>query len=210
MKQILFIAALILCSKCLFSQDTIVLANHDIVIAKILEIAPTTIKYKRFDMPEGPDYIEDINNVSRITYKNGKTETVKHYAAAPMPFSPKPLYVPNAKFIHSARYYTYNDNVVSENQMYRIMISRNDLDLNRVIHRSKNNKVGSFMCFAAIPFAIYSAEFFLLSMDDYRPNYLFPGALGIAAVGCLSTGIICTVKHKQLKRKAVQLFNEKY
>lgn len=211
MKQLLFIGAFVLCSKYTFSQDTIVLINNEIVIAKILEVAPTTIKYKRFDMQDGPDYIQDNNNVKKIIYKNGITETVPHYAPAPMLFSPKPLYVPNAKFTLSGKHFTYNSKAVSENQMYRIIISVHDQELNKIIRKSKKNKIFKIVSLAGIPLALYSAQYGFYGWAGDNPFFQIGSVvMGAGAVACLTTGIICTVKHKKLKRKAVQLFNEKY
>lgn len=61
----------ILFAKNIFCQDTIVMRDNSKLIAKVLEISSTEVKYKRFDNIEGPDYVINKNDVSSITYNNG-------------------------------------------------------------------------------------------------------------------------------------------
>lgn len=58
----------------LFSQDTIVKLNGQIILAKVLEVSPAEIKYKRFDYLNGPDFNELKSNIEYISYKNGVKE----------------------------------------------------------------------------------------------------------------------------------------
>lgn len=53
------------------AQDTIKFNNGNNVIAKILEVSPTTVKYKQTNYLDGPDYIEEKRNIASISYGNG-------------------------------------------------------------------------------------------------------------------------------------------
>lgn len=55
----------------LTAQDTIQFTNGNKVVAKILEISPSTIKYKQANYLDGPDYIEEKRNIISISYANG-------------------------------------------------------------------------------------------------------------------------------------------
>ena len=61
--------------------DILVLKNGDEVKAKVLEISPIEIKYKKCTMPEGPLYVVKKSDVFMIKYANGTKEVLKSEAA---------------------------------------------------------------------------------------------------------------------------------
>ncbi|MGZ5243293.1 MAG: hypothetical protein ACXWDO_12740 [Bacteroidia bacterium] len=58
------------------AQDVILKRNGEEIIAKVLSINPTDIKYKRFDNLEGPDIYILKTDVFMITYQNGTKEVM--------------------------------------------------------------------------------------------------------------------------------------
>ncbi len=77
------------------AQDTIVLKNGTGIQAKVLEIAPGQIKYRRQDNPEGPIYTTGTAGVVFIKYANG-TKDVLGSAGSAIPLrsslvAPAPL-----------------------------------------------------------------------------------------------------------------------
>jgi len=58
-----------------YAQDIIIKKNGDEISAKILELTPEVIKYKRYDYPEGPTISLPKNEVFLIRYANGTKET---------------------------------------------------------------------------------------------------------------------------------------
>jgi len=54
--------------------DSIFLRKGEVVLAKVLEINPTEIKYKNCNNPDGPLIIIYKNTVSHIRYTNGQVE----------------------------------------------------------------------------------------------------------------------------------------
>ena len=57
-----------------FAQDVILLKNGNSVQAIVLEIDETTVRYKKFNNPDGPTYIAKKESIREITYKNGTKE----------------------------------------------------------------------------------------------------------------------------------------
>jgi hypothetical protein len=57
-----------------FSQDIITTKSGEDILAKILEIGHTEIKYKKFDNPGGPVYVLLKSDVLMIRYDNGTKE----------------------------------------------------------------------------------------------------------------------------------------
>lgn len=60
-----------------YSQDVIVKNDQTEIKAKIEEITETTIKYKKFEMLDGPTYNINVKDVFMIIYKNGTKEYMK-------------------------------------------------------------------------------------------------------------------------------------
>ena len=58
------------------AQDLIFLRDGDIIEAKVMELSPTEIRYKRFDHLEGPTVVIPANNVLSIRYENGTVERI--------------------------------------------------------------------------------------------------------------------------------------
>jgi hypothetical protein len=84
-----------------FEQDIIIKTNGDEIQAKVLEISTNEIKYKRFENPEGPNYIIEKKQVFMIKYENGNkdvfnntTGTPAQPAAKPVVTAPKPVVAP--------------------------------------------------------------------------------------------------------------------
>lgn len=61
----------------LSAQDLIVKTDATQVEARVLEISPEQIRYKRFSNPDGPTYVLPVNAVDYIRYANGETESFR-------------------------------------------------------------------------------------------------------------------------------------
>ena len=58
----------------LSAQDLIVKTDATQVEAKVLEISPEQVRYKRFSNPDGPTYVLPAGTIDYIRYANGETE----------------------------------------------------------------------------------------------------------------------------------------
>jgi hypothetical protein len=56
------------------AQDTIVLRSGEVIAAKVTEISPREIKYKKSHMPDGPTYVQYRSDVKKIRYANGQED----------------------------------------------------------------------------------------------------------------------------------------
>jgi hypothetical protein len=56
------------------AQDQIVLKDGNTIEAKVMEISPSEIRYKRFNHLDGPTIVVPISNVLSIKYENGMVE----------------------------------------------------------------------------------------------------------------------------------------
>lgn len=79
MKRFYIFAALFLLLGGVFSvyaQDLIILKDGNTIEAKVIEISPTEIRYKRFDHLDGPTIVVLAAEVLSIRYENGRTEII--------------------------------------------------------------------------------------------------------------------------------------
>ena len=58
------------------AQDNIIFKNGSEVQAKVIEISPEIVKYKRFDNLEGPDYTVYRREVFMVQFENGTSEVL--------------------------------------------------------------------------------------------------------------------------------------
>jgi hypothetical protein len=78
--------------------DVITLKNGDDINAKILEITPIEVKYKKCNAPDGPLYIAKKSDIFMVKYANGTKEVFKQESTEPKqiqnPNSNKNNYIP--------------------------------------------------------------------------------------------------------------------
>lgn len=89
MKNIaLCLSGLIFLQSQLNAQDLITRKTGEDIQAKVLEISPTEVKYKRFDNQSGPTYILPVADILIIRYENGTKDLFNQASAgqnAPAP-----------------------------------------------------------------------------------------------------------------------------
>ncbi|HEX8514707.1 MAG TPA: hypothetical protein VF868_00815 [Bacteroidia bacterium] len=213
-----------------FSQDTIMKHSGNTVLAKIVEISPTEIKYKKFEFQDGPTYVENKSGIRYIRFSNGLKE---EFGAAPqaeksIPISPAPAetdyYDPNAARNQNrteteirpiGSKYLYLGRKIGEREMQGILMKTQDREIVNLIQSAKDANKLQYIGFAAIPLGI-GALYCLGSAFDpisgqVNQNLLTAsGLLLVGAIACpISSGIF---KHKRTvnNRKAVELYNQKY
>ena len=71
MKKIIIVLSLLLCSSIGFAQDVLTKKNGEDILAKVLEVTTTEIKYKKSDNPNGPTFTILKSEVLLIRYENG-------------------------------------------------------------------------------------------------------------------------------------------
>ena len=70
----ILLAAFALITVSATAQDKIYKKNGDVIEGKVKEVNAKNISYKRWDNPEGPDYVIGRNEVQRIKYQNGSED----------------------------------------------------------------------------------------------------------------------------------------
>ncbi len=85
MKKLLFVLFAVWCGAMpAAAQDLIVKTAASQVEARVLEISPDAVRYKRFSNPDGPTYVLPVAEIRYIRYANGEVE----YYAKEVPAEP--------------------------------------------------------------------------------------------------------------------------
>ena len=85
MKKLLFVLFAVWCgAMTAAAQDLIVKTDASQVEARVLEISPDAVRYKRFSNPDGPTYVLPVAEIRYIRYANGEVE----YYAKEVPDEP--------------------------------------------------------------------------------------------------------------------------
>ena len=80
-KIILIVFCLLNFSLSVLSQDTIFYKKAGSIVVLVKEVSQKEVQYKKVEMPDGPMYIIDKNDIAKIVYKNGYTEVIKEPVA---------------------------------------------------------------------------------------------------------------------------------
>lgn len=85
MKKLLFVLFAVWCgAMTAAAQDLIVKTDASQIKARVLEISPDAVRYKRFSNPDGPTYVLPVAEIRYIRYANGEVE----YYAKEVPAEP--------------------------------------------------------------------------------------------------------------------------
>ena len=91
-KNLLSLLLMGLCIVAMQAQDLITLRDGTDIQAKVLQVSPNEIKYKRTDNPDGPDFILPTADVLLIRYANGANQVFDQPAPVPVAPSPYDIY----------------------------------------------------------------------------------------------------------------------
>ncbi|MBI3521119.1 MAG: hypothetical protein HY062_17395 [Bacteroidetes bacterium] len=211
------------------AQDTIVLRNDTKISAKIVEINPSNVKYKKSNNVDGPNYIEAKDNIKWIKYANGLVDTIQaDKKTAPLYVSSPARYDRIEKI--NGRYFFVDSNHVPLSKrtigINRILIkanymsqAKNNQDLSRLVKETKKGRtLQAAFGIAGVPPIVIGVGIGLVSYlirssstdpveRDSALNTAYLG-FGLATVG---VGFeITSIVNGSLKRKKLKQTTEKY
>jgi hypothetical protein len=217
------------------AQDTIFFKNNQRVPANVIEVSTSEVRYKRFEVVDGPTYVERKSKILKIKYKNGFTDEfpassetevvtdeyrqsdngIKYPERKEAPKHPDLSEWGRGK-------YMYGDKIIGERKMQQTLLSLNDVKINEQIIGARQSRAMKYIGFAAIPLGIASAiyairadnSYFFYSRslsaytrDRYKKNSI---VLGAGAAVCIGASIYFGVDRKIKNRKAVELYEQHY
>lgn len=206
------------------AQDIIITTSGDTILAKVLEVNTVEIKYKKFNLLDGPTYSESKSNIQKITYSNGRTEkfAVREFKKDSIKTTADQITksVDSRNKIELQPYgYKYQGIRISENEMHTILLSTNDKQITDMVGYSKRAKKKQKIGFVALPLAGIGAGL-LIGTNMVLSEHLLPAdkiplniIAGVFVAGAITCPIISGVfNHNRIfsNKDAIKLFNQKY
>ncbi len=205
------------------AQDTLYKRNtSEIIVAKVIEINTTEIKYKRFDMLDGPTFIVDKNHIEKIKYAVGSVEIFN--VSVPKPIvNNSPISTNNSEIIEpygNRGIYLYKAKKTSIRNVFDIIEYRNNTWKNReistLIYESKKQKRNQLLFgFSTIGVGVATlVGISAVSTNSYNYQNSVSNSLGVFALGALgviATQVIsynCKLSHLKFANKAVDVYNK--
>jgi hypothetical protein len=226
MKTTLFTIFFSLIITASFAQDTITKFNNEKIIAKILEISPSEIKYKKFNFLDGPTYIDKKSDVKMIVFSNGMKEEFKQEQAKKIEVKviENNDYYREASVVSTkieqrgAGKFRHKNVTLNEREFHNLLINTKDKKLVALASSAKDAKAMQYVGFAAIPVGIAALLLFGKSMYLTSANTIgFNSGYVAGSAVCLVAAVACPIASGTFKRKrstcnraAVKLYNEKY
>jgi hypothetical protein len=229
MKKLFLIGFILFISSIVNGQDTIVKKSGDQILAKVSEITPTEVKYKRFDFQDGPLYVELKSNIDMIKFSNGIKEVFKQEIPVKTTITVTEKtndYYSNAPIIQNNRIETwgsrfrYHDRTISERELHEMLLKTNNKQIMGFVGQAKDAKSMQYIGFAAIPLGITSYVFLLKSSGLFSTrggyNKFDSGDLAVSAI-CAAAAITCPIisgvsksNRNKSNRQAIKIYNEKF
>jgi hypothetical protein len=227
------IAVLFISVSSLQAQDTIYKRSGVIVYAKVLEINPVEVKYKRFNFSDGPLYIEKKETIRSIRFANGLKEEfdLNTVTLSSLPVSQDAYYQENIvinnidprqfnKIYPRGSKFNYRNDLISENQLHRMLLKTKDKEIIEQIGRSKDAHILQYIGFGAIPLGIGTIYFLEKSgLGTYNSYYqtsrnngdmVLSAVFLVGAITCPIASGIFKQKRKTYNSNAVDIYNAKY
>lgn len=211
-----------------FGQDTIVQWKGDTIFSKVSEVNELSIKYKRMNNPKGPDYVIDRYDVSMIKYQNGAVDSFPYIKPwfrpskeEQQPAAQQSIFSVNTPPAKKKRFeveqlgnrFFVNGNASGKNEVFDILKSQNDSEINKYVRKAKSAAAFRPVCFVGIPLAfaglILAAEGG--SGSGFGQNSEAAGVtMMFASGGFIGAAIALKDIQRKSTAKAVKLYNTKY
>lgn len=206
-----------------FAQDTLYKRNStEIIVAKVIEISTIEIKYKRFDLLDGPTFVIDKNQIEKIKYMVGSVEYFNVTIPKPI-INNNQFGNTNSEVIEqygNRGIYLYKGKKTGVKSVFDIIEYRNitwkNREISTLIYESKKQKRNQYISgFSSIGVGFLTvAGIFTVSSRSYNYQNSISNSLGVFALGALgviATQVIsynCKLSHLKFASKAVDVYNK--
>lgn len=224
-RVLISIVSFCLLSLPVFSQDIIMLRTGDEIKAVVSEVDINQIKYKKFENPNGPQYVIEKSKVFFIKYQNGTKDVFNQNTAkspetpiqtvtpapatvsAPLQEPPKPVEAKKTILTYRSGAVYANDEILDENKC-RELFSADPEILQLYNSGSKQASFGSIVVGADLGFTLVMG--LLINKGVVVAKFPQTSAFVIAgvAVGGLVASAVMTTSGKKKIKKAVLLYNK--
>ena len=136
LKLILLLALFVVTALSASAQDIITTNDDTSFAAKVIEITPDAVKYKKFNNLEGPLYTIPVKDIKVITYENG-TKEVFNKTATPKAETTAPQSQVTPAATPSPAISNYQNKITNQNQSDARLLAMTLPDPNKLEHKAK-------------------------------------------------------------------------
>lgn len=205
------------------AQDTLIMANGAYLPAKVIEVNTSEIKYKKADNPDGPTFVISKAEVSSIRYKNGTVDKIVYTTPQnSAPINNTPQYIapppppPDPKIYQSGSRYISDGHRFGNAELYNKLLSANDMKITSEVRKAKTGAGLKYLTLGMIPCFIGGvATLISETVNGNGPtssttDYTTAVPWFAGGVVFLGTGIGFSISHNSHKKKAIELYNQKF
>ncbi len=209
MKKSGAIVACLIC--CFFSkaQDTIFVKSSDPLLVRVLEISKIEVSYKNFFNPDGVIHKISNEQIVRIVYENGKTESLFELSQKTDAKVTQPFY---NKFIIENKHLSYNNQDITHAAAFKMMLKKdpqtNSDELNATLLNAESKKNGQVGFIIAGPVFLFGGAY-LARRNYYGPSdklkaqtFILSG-LGLCIASEITGLVYKSLKNKQIRKAAL-------
>lgn len=197
------------------AQDTIFVNAQEPLLVRVLEISGTEVSYKNFYNPDG--VIRKINNeqIVKIVYENGKTESRFQLKQKTMgSISPSELFVIEGKHI------AINNKDITHKEAFKIMLKKdpqtNSEELNGALVDAESKRNGQIAFNIMAPTSVVAGIYFArqhrynVSTEKLKAKVYFISGLSACVISIVTAQIYKSIKNKHIRKAALLYNNEIY
>jgi hypothetical protein len=206
------------------AQDTICMRTDQRIACKVLEVTPTVVKYKRWELMDGPLFIENKSLVARIKYSNGFVDAFSETRPAISTenemrgnHTVQKKYPDLTTIAGERTIYFYDDGPIGESNMHNLLMSLNNPKITEEVRRAEHFKKMGYFGFLTIPFGVAgvvcaaNAIGFLPFSDKAKIEFGAASALFFSgAAFAIGTTFYFDSKNRQANKRAIQLYRQNY
>jgi hypothetical protein len=214
MNKVFFFIYFFLFPSFLFSQDTLIKANGDLLLVKVIEINPLEIKYKRFDFLDGPVYVNHKQNVKSLNLAGGVIENFI------------PIKEPAVRKRKHPSYYAQTDTIIVKGNVFIYMEKKRSIydvsDFLKSKISEPENEIANLIKISNKAYKrekYYTAGFIALGVSTIvcmvmvpeEKKFLFPAIpLAVGTAFCIYSQGRFHKKRYTLTKQAVHLYNQRF
>ena len=194
-----------------FAQDTIFAKSLEPLLVRVLEISGNEVSYKNYYNPDGVIRKLPNEQIVKIVYENGKTESrfqLKQKTTGSIPTS--------EMFIIDGKHIALNNADISHKEAFKIMLKKdpqtNSEELNGALINAESKRNGQIAFNIIAPAAFIGGIYFArqhrynIPSEKLKAKAYFISGISICILSVITAQIYKSVKNKNI-RKAALLYN---
>ena len=193
------------------AQDTIFIQSSEKLLVRVLEISGTEVSYKNFYNPDGITRKINSEQIVKIIYENGKTESRFQLKQKTTGFTPA-----SEMFVIEGKHIAINNRDISHKEAFKIMLKKdpqtNSEELNGALVDAESKRNGQIAFNLIAPAGFIGGIYFSrqhrynIPTEKLKAKVYFISGLSICVISIITAQIYKSIKNRNI-RKAALLYN---